>query len=254
MTTTETASKTNSSNPSKIQTVVIDTINEIISQQVMKQWKDKGKANFDDWRDYGVDMFSLVNYLKTLPNCIPISILGYESTGKTVGAASLNPNTTIYLNCDNKPLTFLGGRVKYNKEKKNYFVPKTYDEIENIINSVYKNKLNTDPFFVFVLAHIESYKAADGSLKERMRIPGKVAHKYNIDGSFVHTYYTTIENDGKDYNDASKYQLVTANSEGTNTARSPMGLWDSLTIPNNYQLIIDNILEKEYGIMPNKSE
>lgn len=237
----------------KINCIIIDTINEIISQQVMKTWKDKGKANFDDWRDYGVEMFSLVNYLKTLPNCIPVGILGYEATGKTAGAMYLNENNTIYLNCDNKPLTFTGSRIKYNKEKKNYFIPKTYEEIEKLINLVINQKLNTEPFFVFILAHIENYKAGDGSTKERMRIPGKVAHKYNIDGSFVHTYYTLIE-EGKEYNDPSKYQLLTANLNGTNTARSPMGLWDSPTIPNNYQLIIDTILEKEYGITPDKEK
>ena len=227
--------------PKKYRSVVIDTINQIIADNVIKQFRDKNRLTHDDWRDYAVDVLDLFNFCRELPNTVLVNILGYESTGKTVGAGFLNPDETYYINADKKPLTFPKAKEKYNADnRKNYAVPTTYAEIRDLLKRIHAK--SKDPLIIFMLGHIEDYKSASGELKQRLKIPGKMAHKYNIDGAVVHCYYTFMDT-SKDYNDSSKYQLLTQNAESLNTARSPMGFWDSLTIPNNYQLIVDKILE-----------
>jgi hypothetical protein len=243
MTTEVTPPQTTQTPSGRFECAIIDTINEIISAQVLKTFREKGKATFDDWKDYAVEFLDFQNFCKSLPNTIVIPILGREATGKTVGASFLNPQTTAFFNVDGKPLTFLNARKMYNKESKNYLEAKDYKTLETALKNVHSNSCavkGDKPFVIFLLAHIEDYKDLNGKTAFRMRIPGKMAHKYNIDGAFIHTYYTFIDT-SKDLNDPERYQLITGNQGGDITARSPMGTWDSILIQNNYQLILDRV-------------
>ena len=50
-----------------------------------------------------------------------IGIMGESGSGKTTSLRNLDPNTTIYMDCDKKGLSWKGWREQYNADKKNYF-------------------------------------------------------------------------------------------------------------------------------------
>lgn len=192
------------------------------------------------WKDYGVEILDLFEFIKSLPDTTFILVLGFEGTGKSFGVKYLNPLETMYLNADNKPLTWFGARNNYpvDKSLKNYSVPVSYDNVKSNLTFAHKNRKNH--LVVFVNAHIEVFKDAETSAyRHRLKVLGKMATKFNIDGATSHTYYTKV--DPTLPKDEGRFSLLTENS-GFNTCRSPEGYWDG-PIPNNYQKIVDRILE-----------
>jgi hypothetical protein len=224
---------------SKFRNVVIDTINQIMNDQhvALMEAKNRG-ATYDEWRDFGVDLLDLYNYIKSLPNVVPVQVLGYEGSGKTVGASFLNPDETAYFNIDKKPLTFVGARKMYNLEKKNYAILTGYKEVKDNLKAI--SGAAKTPLIVYMLGHIEDYKVKGDILRQRLKVLGKMATKYNIEGALSHTYYTHVDEDKKN-TDPTRYQLRTVSSN--DTARSPMGMWETEFIPNNLQLITDKIIQ-----------
>ena len=49
-----------------------------------------------------------------------IGIMGESGSGKTTSMRNLDPNTTFYIDCDKKGLSWRGWREQYNAEKGNY--------------------------------------------------------------------------------------------------------------------------------------
>ena len=224
----------------KYRSIIIDTINQLSNDLYIKLLADKERgANFDEWRNFGVEPLDLIVYIKSLPNTIPVWILGFESTGKTVGGSFLNPEETVWLNADKKPLSFANARRMYpvDNSKKNYSIITGYEETKNKIKAIHSK--SEEPLVVFILGHIEDYKSKNGQLRQRLKCIGKMPHNFNIEGAVVHSYYTDVD-ETKKWNDPTRYRLRTVSQN--DTARSPMGMWDSEFIPNNYQLIVDKIL------------
>ena len=223
---------------SKYRTVIVDTVNQLMNDQhvALMEAKNRG-ATYDEWRDFGVDVLDLYHFIKSLSNTVPIQVLGYEGTGKTVGGSYLNPEETYWLNIDKKPLTFVGARKSYNIELKNYAVPTGYKQVKDAIAAIHgKSK---QPLIVFILGHVEDYKAKGDIIRQRLKLLGKLATKYNIEGALSHTYYTHVDEDLK-HTDPNRYQLRTVSVN--DTARSPMGMWETEFIPNNFQLIVDKVV------------
>lgn len=52
---------------------------------------------------------------------IVIGIMGESGSGKTTSMRNLNPETTYYIDCDKKGLSWKGWRQQYNEENKNYY-------------------------------------------------------------------------------------------------------------------------------------
>jgi len=50
-----------------------------------------------------------------------IAIMGISGSGKTTSLRTLDPETTFYIDCDGKGLTWKGWKDQYNKEKGNYY-------------------------------------------------------------------------------------------------------------------------------------
>lgn len=50
-----------------------------------------------------------------------ICVAGESGSGKTTSMRNLDPNSTYYIDCDKKGLSWKGWRNQYNTEKKNYF-------------------------------------------------------------------------------------------------------------------------------------
>lgn len=224
----------------KYDIVMVDTINQLQNDLYVKLLKDKGKATFDDWKDYGTEILFLFKTIRELPNTEIILILGYEGTGKTVGGRNLDPSTTLWLNCDKKQLSFSGGNKKYNSTTGNYRETSTYEEAKNAIIYAANNRANPKfPLLVFILGHIEDYKVANEGTRQRLKVIGKMATKLNIEGAVVHTYYTQVEVEG----DKVFYKLMTS-TNGFNTARSPMDMFPEKIIDNDFTIIRDRIYEE----------
>lgn len=221
--------------------IVIDTANQIQDNEYLKTSEDT-KAKLDDWKDYGVDILHLQNHLKNEAYRAGgelIDILGREGTGKTVGCRTLDPDTTVILNTDRKPLSFPGAKKNYILGK-NYFIPKTYSEVREFVTAAADMAIKKkDPLYIFSLWHLEDYKDNEVT-RQRKKVLGRMATKFNINGQVVHTYYTKVKSTAS----GNEYILQTQN-DGFNTARSPMGMWDKKEIPNDYKMIIDKI--KEYN-------
>lgn len=180
-----------------------------------------------------------------MPDTVIVQVLGYEGTGKTVGGSFLNPEETAWFNTDGKPLSFFGARSMYppDNSKLNYKEYSQYEQVKAGLAAIHGKRKGT--LIVFVLGHIEDFKGELGETRQRLKVLGKMATKLGIEGLNVsHTYYTKI-NAILDHNDPNRYQLTVANS-GANTARSPQGYWKEYSIQNNYQTIVDKILE-DYG-------
>lgn len=235
----------------KFRSLAVDTVNGLQSTDYFNALSNKDKVSFDTWRDWSVELMQTMNFFKRLDpyNIYQILISGYEGSGKTTGLYYLNPEETAIANQDKKPLSFPGWQKKYKKGKisegGNYRDDiDSYDMLRGYIEAVYENRKDSGPFVIFYLAHIEDFKSTNGIIRQRMKTLGNMATKHNIEGSVIHNYYTSIDTNKK-LDDLSRYQL-SVQSDGYNTARSPMGYWTTPTIPNNFQAIIDRIMELEY--------
>lgn len=229
----------------KYTAVIIDTLNGIQNDAYIDDLKNKGKLNFDDWKDYAVEIYDLFAFLKDL-ECTIVLVLGVEGSGKTVGAYFLDPERTFYINADKKPLTFPDANLNYPKDSKRYKIPLSgaegYTQIKSWIKAIVEKKKEYDELVIFCLAHVDYFK--DNSKdRQRMKTLGKMATKMNIEGSTVHTYYSEIDLD-LSKPDTERYRFLTRNT-GLNTGRSPMGLFKKDRIPNNFNLILYKILKSK---------
>lgn len=177
---------------------------------------------------------------------VVVLVLGTEGSGKTVGGKYLNPEETVWLNADKKPLSFMGARKMYNLNNNNYREPSTYEDVKKYVNGV-NAKRKHERLVFFMLAHVDVYRApGENTMKERMRTLGKMATKFNIEGAVVHCYYTKVNPNAATVEE--RYRLTTQNS-GFNTARSPEGYWvkedgtPEYDIQNNYHLIVEKLIE-----------
>ena len=72
-----------------------------------------------------------------------IGIMGESGSGKTTSMRNLDPNTTYYIDCDKKGLSWKGWREQYSEKKLNYwktYFVETVDELFDKINSEEKFK------------------------------------------------------------------------------------------------------------------
>lgn len=229
---------------------IIDTVNALQNEAYRAMNEDK-RTTLDEWRDFGWEVYQLYNKIKKLEDVFLVQVLGYEGTGKTVGGKTLNPDETVWINADGKPLSFFGARNMYpvDNSRKNYKVTDDYETVLTNINAIHKKRKGI--LIVFILGHIEDYKGEAGGIRQRLKVLGKQATKLGIEGLNVHsTYYTKIDSTVP-INDVKRYKL-TVNNSGSNTARSPEGYWETGEIPNDYQLIVDRILE-DYGELEPKN-
>lgn len=219
----------------KVRSICIDTITAIQQNQYME---DQRKPGHDQWMDYGKIIYSFAHDLQELGfECI--YILGEPGTGKSSGMRTLEHETNIWYNADEKNPVWIGGKVEYGKKNnptKYHIIPKSYRYIIEHINAVKNVGGFEDEVFAFLIGHTEQYKVGNDT-KERLKTLGKVATKMQLEGKAESVFYSRVElKDGKP-----EFILETQNN-GFNTARSPMGLFEG-KIPNDYNFIIKKLLE-----------
>lgn len=246
--------------PHRYNAVVVDTLTQVMTDTYVQHEKEVGLSAREDWRNYGIEVMYLYQFVRSLQGAIIVQVLGLEGTGKSAGARTLNPATTMYLNQDKKPLTFDVTETMYPNDRPqgqsnslgNYkecvAVKNTAGKIEvwtpirAAIQYAYDNRVEEEKFVVFMVGHIDTYESTEGVKKERMRVLGKAANKLNIEGSIVYTFYSKVDPTAARRPD--KYKLTMHNS-GFNTARVPMGIFDDVEeIQNDYQIILDRVNKK----------
>lgn len=225
------------SNKPKIETITIDTLTGIMNEMYMTSIK---KPTHDKWADWGKGIWQLNSALQERGFEV-ILVLGDPGTGKSTGMRTLPPQTNVWFNADNKNPVWTGGRAEYGKKiapKKPYhMIPKTYKEIIDHVDKLYAKGMLAEERFAILTGHTETYKEG-GIDKTRLKVLGSMATKMQLEGKFETVLYSRVQREGGDI----KYVLDTQNS-GTNTARSPMGVFEPI-IDNDYGEIIKKL--KEY--------
>lgn len=161
-------------------------------------------------------------------------------TGKSTGMRTLPPNTNIWFNADNKNPVWIGGKDQYgtknNPKLPYHFVPKSYGEVKAHIEKV-KEKIGfEDERFAILTGHVEDYKTGFES-KKRLKVLGKMSTKMQLEGKLETVLYSEVRK-----GDGGKMEyILTTENDGTNTARSPMGLFEPI-IENDYGFIIEKLM------------
>lgn len=210
-----------------------------------------------------------------------ICIMGESGTGKTTSMRNLDPQSTLYIDCDKKGLSWRGWRNQYNSENKNYLktdVPAHVLQYLQYANTSEHGKR----FKVVVVDTLNGIMVAD----EMRRCKEKGYDKwqdlaqsiYDIvdyaltmrDGlTVIFVAHTQTDHDDNGYmftrikTSGRKLDKITLESKFTtvllakcvdgkyvfetqadrSTAKSPMGLFETKEIPNDIQSVIDALNE-----------
>ena len=65
-----------------------------------------------------------------------IGIMGESGSGKTTSMRNLDPNTTFYIDCDKKGMSWKGWRNQYNEGNKNYIATDEISIVESVLNMI----------------------------------------------------------------------------------------------------------------------
>lgn len=122
---------------------------------------------------------------------------------------------------------------------------KSYDKFTDMAQHAYqvlKTAMNMrDDLYVVVSTHSENTGDRINPYN-KMKTLGKMLDSViTLEGLFTYVLFTTIQ---RDEDNKSSYKFIT-NSDGTCTAKSPMGLFDDTYVDNDLNMVINRI--KEYN-------
>lgn len=214
-----------------------------------------------------------------------ICVMGESGSGKTTAMRTLDPKTTMYIDCDKKGLSWKGWAKQYSLANKNYFKSDDQGQILSMLR-----KVNTDKAFqhikTVVIDTINGIMVADEMRRSKDKGYDKwldlacavydlidygltvredltviyVAHcQTERDDSGIQ--WTRIKTSGKKLDKIvleSKFPIVllaktidenhvfetTAN---LSTAKTPMGLFQNKTIPNDMQAVLTAVKQYNEG-------
>lgn len=198
-----------------------------------------------------------------------ICIMGESGSGKTTSCRNLPPDKTYYIDCDGKGLSWRGWREQFSGERKNYkrtddpakvkmildginqksphiryvvvdtingimvgdemrrMNEKGYDKWKDLASSVFSiiNDANgyRDDLAVIFLAHSETDKDDDGYTMTRIKTNGKKLNKIVLESKFTTVLLAKCVNGS----------YVFETRANNSTAKTPMGAFDTDTIPND---------------------
>lgn len=212
-----------------------------------------------------------------------ICIMGESGSGKTTSMRNLDPDTTYYIDADRKGLSWKGWKKQYNSEKKNYFCsdepdrvkvklmgisekcPKIKTVIIDTIGSIMvademrrsREKgfdkwldlatciwdmvdmaylLREDLTVIFV-AHTQTERTEDGYIFTKIKTSGKKLDKICLESKFTTVLVAKCING----------EYVFETHAKNSTAKTPMGLFEADTIPNDIKTVIEALEKFEKG-------
>lgn len=218
-----------------------------------------------------------------------IAIMGESGSGKTTSLRNLDPSTTYIFDADKKGLSWRGWKAQYNEGNHNYAVlddnlmildrlryinanpklahiktvvidtvngvmvadeyarkdTKGYDKWADLAWAVwgivdYALTMRDDLTVVF-LAHSQTERDDSGALFTRIKTSGKKLDKLVLESKFTTVLNAKVIN--------GEYVFVTR--DPNSTAKAPMGLFETDTIPNDITKVI-KALDEYNGIVPEK--
>ena len=204
-----------------------------------------------------------------------MAIMGESGSGKTTSLRTLNPETTCIIDCDKKGLSWRGWKKQYNAERKNYVAcddvamvqasmlkiaekrpeisvividtigslmvademrrskEKGYDKwldlavcIWNLIDAACPLR---DDLTVVFMAHVQTERDDSGFVFSRIKTSGRKLDKIVLESKFPIVLYAK-NIDG---------EFVFETHANQSTAKSPLGLFDEETIPNDLKFVIE---------------
>jgi adenylate kinase family enzyme len=210
-----------------------------------------------------------------------IAIAGESGSGKTTSLRNLDPKSTYIIDSDRKGLSWKGWKSQYNKEEKNYYQTSDINKISTVLSGISEKAPHIK---VVVIDTINTIMIDDEMKRMREKGFDKwqdlaqsvwelvsAAHLYRDDLTIVfmaHTQterddsgfmFTRIKTSGKKLDKIvleSKFTtvLIAKCSSGTHifetqsknsTAKSPMGCFESIEIPNDLNEVVKALDEYE---------
>lgn len=212
-----------------------------------------------------------------------IGIMGDSGSGKTTSLRNLDPSSTFIIDTDGKGLSWRGWKRDYNEENKNYCrtddqnrvmaylasinsgaphikvvvvdtlngimvadegrrrAEKGFDKWSDLAWAVWDivNYALTmrDDITVILTAHVQTDRDDSGFVHSRIKTSGRKLDKLQIETKLQALLFAKRNGDG-DY----VFEVHSNNS----TAKTPLGLYDDETIPNDAARVVDD-LSAYYG-------
>lgn len=212
-----------------------------------------------------------------------IGIMGESGAGKTTSMRNLDPKTTYYIDCDKKGLSWKGWRNQYNSESKNYkktddqnevlFLLKGINDKSPQIKTVIIDTLNgimvademrrskekgydkwmdlavsvygiidyaltmREDITVIFVCHSQTVRDDSGYMFTSIKTNGQKLSKIGLETKFPIVLYAKCI-DG---------QYLFETQANFSTAKTPLGMFDDKTIPNDISFVLKTIEEYENG-------
>lgn len=209
--------------------------------------------------------------------------MGESGSGKTTSMRNLDPDSTYYIDSDRKGLSWKGWKKQYNTEKKNYFCSDEPEKVKSRLIAISEKcpKIKTividtigsimvademrrsrekgfdkwldlatcvwdmvdmayllrEDLTVIFVAHTQTERTEDGFIFTKIKTSGKKLDKICLESKFT-TVLIAKCIDG---------EFVFETRAKNSTAKTPMGLFDTDTIPNDIKTVIEALEEFEKG-------
>lgn len=206
-----------------------------------------------------------------------ICVMGESGSGKTTAMRTLDPASTVYIDCDRKGLSWKGWRKQYSAERKNYIAERDLQKVNSYLIGVAKQRpevrvvvidtLNTcmvdkeikamndkdgygkwidlaqfvwavcetaatlrENLTVIIVMHSETIRDDLGYSFTRIKTNGRKLEKVVLESLFGTVLLAKAKDDGSHIFETQARQ---------STAKTPMGAFDKLEIPNDMQAVLD---------------
>lgn len=212
-----------------------------------------------------------------------ICIMGESGSGKTTSMRNLDPKTTYYIDSDRKGLSWRGWKKQYNADNNNYLCNDDPEKVKKMLGNISEKGthiktviidtigsimvademrrsrekgydkwldlatciwdmvdmayLLRDDLTVIFIAHTQTERTDDGYVFTKIKTSGKKLDKICLESKFT-TVLIAKCIDG---------EYVFETRAKNSTAKTPMGLFDTDTIPNDITIVIEALDNYEKG-------
>lgn len=210
-----------------------------------------------------------------------ICVMGESGSGKTTSMRNLDPATTFYIDCDKKGLSWRGWKKQYNKEAKNYVVTDHQDVVGAYLKAINEKKSNIktivvdtlngimvademrrskektfdkwmdlavsvyaiidyaltmrDDLTVIFVCHSQTVQNENGYMFTSIKTSGQKLSKIGLETKFPIVLLAKVL-DG---------EYVFETQAMLSTAKTPLGLFSSKTIPNDISKVLEALAAYE---------